>query len=119
VTARVRARSLHVYAEFLAAYYSRSLIEGDYATLDECLFFYYPRRVMNTSPRQIREIGTSVKQFYAFLKQRGVIDDDRFATAIWRRRQQAARVVEIYDQIASDSPEFGRLFTLLFHPYSE
>lgn len=118
-TARSRTRDLQIYAEFLASYYNRSLAGGDYATLDECLFYYYPRRVMNTSPRQVREICTSVKQFYSFMRERGVIVDDRFAQALWRRRDQAARVVEIYERISSDSPNFEQLFARLFQPYTE
>jgi hypothetical protein len=118
-TARSRSRNVLVYAEFLASYYNRSLASGDYATLDECLFYYYPRRVINTSPRQVREICTSIKQFYGFMKERGIIVDDRFALAIWRRRDQAARVIEIYDRITSDSPNFEVLFTRLFQPYTE
>ncbi|HMQ35851.1 MAG TPA: hypothetical protein PKD53_34420, partial [Chloroflexaceae bacterium] len=118
-TARVRARALNVYADFLASYYGRSLAEGDYASLDECLFYYYPRQVMNTSARQVREICTALKQLYAFLKQRGVIGDDRFAEALWRRRDQAARVVEIYERISSESPSFELLFERLFQPYTE
>jgi len=118
-TARVRTRSLNVYADFLASYYARSLAQGDYATLDECLFFYYPRRVMNSSARQVREICTALKQFYAFLRQRGAISDDRFAQALWRRRDQAARVVELYERVSSDSPSFELLFERLFLPYTE
>ncbi len=118
-TARGRARALNVYADFLASYYGRSLAEGDYASLDECLFYYYPRQVMNTSPRQVREICTALKQLYAFLKQRGVVGDDRFAEALWRRRDQAARVVEIYERISSESPSFELLFERLFQPYTD
>lgn len=118
-TARARSRALNVYADFLASYYARTLADGDYATLDECLFFYYPRRVLNTSPRQVREICTALKQFYAFLLQRGVIMADQFAAAIWCRRDQAARVVEIYERISSESPSFELLFERLFLPYTE
>lgn len=118
-TARGRARALHMYADFLASYYGRTLADGDYATLDECLFFYYPRRVMNTSARQIREACTALKQLYAFLKQRGQVSDDRFAEALWRRRDQAARVVELYERISSESPNFELLFERLFLPYTE
>jgi hypothetical protein len=118
-TARIRTRALNIYADFLASYYARSLAEGDYATLDECLFYYYPRRVMNSSARQVREICTALKQFYAFLRQRGIIAEDRFAEALWRRRDEAARVVEIYERISSESPSFELLFERLFLPYTE
>lgn len=117
-TAASRTRDLTVYAEFLGNYYGRSLDTGDYATLDECLFFYYPRRVMNSSPRGVREICTSLKQFYIFLKSENILADDSFAVAIWQRRDQAARVVELYEQIDSDSPQFERLFGHLFAPYT-
>lgn len=118
-TARARSRALMVYAEFLASYYSRTLAQGDYATLDECLFFYYPRRVHKTSERQVRDLCTALKQFYAFLIRRGVIEDDRFAEALWRRRDQVVRVVELYDQMTGDSPSFELLFERLFLPYTE
>ncbi|MCS6880880.1 MAG: hypothetical protein RMK84_12210 [Oscillochloridaceae bacterium] len=118
-TARARVRALAIYANFLESYYGRNLAEGDYATLDECLFYYYPHRVGNTSARQVREICTAIKQFYAFLQQRGVVSDGRFAEALWRRRDQAARVVEIYERISSESPNFDLLFDRLFRPYTD
>jgi site-specific recombinase XerD len=116
-TASSRTGDLWVYAEFLASYYGRSLSDGDYATLDECLFFFYPRKVLNSSPRAAREMCTSLKQFYLFLSGAGLADDG-FAQAIWRRRDQAARVVELYEHIDSDSPQFERLFAHLFAPYT-
>ncbi len=118
-TAHVHSHNVLIYAEFLAIYYQRNLIYGDYASLDECLFYYYPRRVVNTSPRHVREICTSIKQFYTFLKERGLIADARFAHAIWRRREQAARVIDIYDRLMGDSPNFDALFARLFQPYTE
>jgi hypothetical protein len=117
-TAASRTGDLWVYADFLSSYYNRGLEEGDYATLDECLFFFYPRKVLNNSPRAAREICTSIKQFYAFLRAEGAIADDAFAQAMWRRRDQAARAVELYDRIDGDSPEFERLFAHLFAPYT-
>ncbi|MBK9710015.1 MAG: hypothetical protein IPO81_01575 [Kouleothrix sp.] len=117
-TAASRTGDLWIYADFLANYYNRGLDEGDYATLDECLFFYYPRKVLNNSPRAVREMCTSIKQFYGFLRADGAIADDAFAQAIWRRRDQAARTVELYDRIDADSPQFERLFAHLFAPYT-
>ncbi|MFN8568286.1 MAG: hypothetical protein U0Z44_12390 [Kouleothrix sp.] len=117
-TAASRTGDLWIYADFLSNYYSRALDQGDYATLDECLFFYYPRKVLNNSARSAREMCTSFKQFYAFLRAEAVIRDDSFAQAIWRRRDQAARVIELYDQIDGDWPQFERLFAHLFAPYT-
>jgi hypothetical protein len=116
-TATSRTGDLWVYADFLANYYSRGLAEGDYATLDECMFFFYPRKVLNSSPRAAREMCTSIKQFYAFLRSHNNVDDG-FAQAIWRRRDQATRVVDLYERIDSDSPQFERLFAHLFAPYT-
>jgi hypothetical protein len=113
-----RAQDMWLYADFLGRYYGRSLDQGDYATLDECLFFYYPRKVLNSSPRAARELCTSIKQFYAYLKMQKIITDDAFALGIWQRRDQAARLVELYDQIDGDSPQFERLFAHLFAPYT-
>jgi hypothetical protein len=37
---------------------------------------------------------------------------------MWRRRDQAARAVELYDRIDGESPQFERLFAHLFAPYT-
>ncbi len=116
-TAASRTGDLWIYADFLASYYAQTLAEGNYATLDECLFFFYPRRVASSSPRGARELCTSLKQFYAFLRAERNIDD-RFAREMWRRRDQAARVVDLYERIDADSPQFERLFVRLFAPYT-
>ncbi|HWQ12281.1 MAG TPA: hypothetical protein VNL77_05745 [Roseiflexaceae bacterium] len=116
-TAAARTGDLWTYADFLANYYDRTLAEGDYATLDECLFFFYPRKVLNSAPRAAREMCTSIKQFYAFLRAEGG-PDDTFAREMWRRRDQAARVVELYQAIDGESPQFERLFARLFAPYT-
>src|SRR5262245_45123559 len=117
-TAASRTGDLWIYADFLSSYYNRTLAEGDYATLDECLFFFYPRKVLNSSSRAARELCTSIKQFYAFLRAEVRVPDDAFAQAIWRRRDQAARTVDLYERIDSDSPQFERLFAHLFAPYT-
>jgi hypothetical protein len=117
-TAAERTGDLWIYADFLANYYGRVLDAGDYATLDECLFFFYPRKVLNSSPSDARSICTSLKQFYAFLRAEGLVTDDGFAQGMWRRRDQAARVIELYNRLDSDSPRFGRLFGRLFEPYT-
>ena len=116
-TARNRANDLWVYADFLARTYSRSLEQGDYATLDECLFFFYPHKVMPRSARSVKNLCTSLKQFYSFLKNRSIINDDAFAQALWRRREQAAQVVDIYNRISSDWPNADVLAERLFAPY--
>jgi hypothetical protein len=117
-TAASRTGDLWIYADFLASYYNRALDAADYATLDECLFFYYPRKVLNNSPRAARELCTSIKQFFAFLRNEEIIADDAFARAIWKRRDQAARAVDLYDRLDGDSPQFERLFAHLFAPYT-
>lgn len=116
-TADARAEDLTLYAEFLATFYRRDLLAGDYATLDELLFFFYPRRVLTATPRTAREICTSIKQFYAFARERHGVRD-AFAQAIWKRREQAAQLVDLYDQIDPDAPEFELLFAHLFAPYT-
>lgn len=118
-TARKRTGDLWVYAEFLARTYQRSLDGGDYGTLDECLFFFYPHTVIPRSPSCVKSLCTSVRQFYAFLKGRGAIADDSFAQAMWRRRDEAAQVVELYQRIRSDWSSADKITERLFAPYTE
>ncbi len=82
------------------------------------MFFFYPRKVLNSTPRDARDMCTSIKQFYAFLRAEGIVTDDGFAQAIWRRRDQAARIVELYGRLDAESPRFGRLFGRLFEPFT-
>lgn len=117
-TARKRAGELWVYAEFLSRNYARALDEGDYGTLDECLFFFYPLTVTPRSPEAIKSICTSIRQFFAFLKHYGFIKDDSFAHALWRRRDEAARVVAIYQYIRNDWTNIDELTKRLFSPYT-
>jgi|HigsolmetaAR202D_1030399.scaffolds.fasta_scaffold00019_51 Site-specific recombinase XerD len=117
-TARKRAGDLWVYAEFLSRNYARSLDEGDYGTLDECLFYFYPLTVTPRSPEAVKSICTSIRQFFAFLKHYGFIKDDAFAHALWRRRDQAAKVVALYQHICNDWTNTEELTKRLFAPYS-
>lgn len=115
-TALAQTRLLKPYAQFLASFYQRSLHEGDYATLDEFLFYYYPNH-NDVSERHIRDMCSALKQFYAFLRERGVIEDDRFAQAIWKRRDQAARLMTLCQKIERDYPDKPDLLAMLFKPY--
>ncbi|WP_322489212.1 hypothetical protein [Chloroflexus sp.] len=115
-TALAQTRLLKPYAQFLASFYQRSLHEGDYATLDEFLFYYYPNH-HDGSERHIRDMCGALKQFYAFLRERGVIKDDRFAQAIWKRRDQAARLMALRQKLERDYPDQPDLLAMLFKPY--
>jgi hypothetical protein len=113
-----RMRDVLMYAEFLSAFYHRSLDQGDYATLDEFLFYYFPRRLYSGSARGARELCTSIKVFYGVLKSQGIVKSDSFAVALWRRRDQFLRVIELYERLNSDSEAFERQFAHLFSPYT-
>ncbi|WP_322496588.1 hypothetical protein [Chloroflexus sp.] len=115
-TALAQTRLLKPYAQFLASFYQRSLHEGDYAMLDEFLFYYYPNH-HDGSERHIRDMCSALKQFYAFLRERGVIEDDRFAQAIWKRRDQAARLMALCQKLERDYPDQPDLLAMLFKPY--
>ncbi|MEF3272866.1 MAG: hypothetical protein K6356_00455 [Chloroflexus sp.] len=115
-TALFQTRLLKPYAQFLASFYYQSLDQGNYATLDEFLFYYYPYH-NNVSERYIREMCSALKHFYTFLRNRGVIQDDRFARAIWKRRDQAARLIALYQRIERDYPDQEQLIHMLFIPY--
>ncbi len=116
-TFHAHRRLVRLYGDFLAGFYHRSLEQGDYATLDEFLFYYYPRHFHHPSGRQARDLCGSLRQFYGFLKDRGIIQDDRFARAIWQRRMQAAQLVSLYEKVARRYPEQAELRASLFQPY--
>lgn len=117
-TATKRSDLLWIYADFLAYYYGRSLRDADYATLDECWFYYYPRKYVN-NPRSLSEqICTTLKQFFAFLQSKGQIESDEFAQLFWRRRSQIARVIDCFRKIEDAPNQFDRLFSRLFEPYT-
>lgn len=116
-TALSYARSLQPYANFLATFYHRALDAGDYATLDEFLFYYYPYHNSHVSKEWVRAMCHSLKNFYAFLKLRGLIEDDQFAQAIWQRRFQAERLMGYRKTIRSKFADQLYLLKELFAPY--
>lgn len=116
-TARNYARPPRLYADFLASFYDRSLDQGDYATLDEFLFYYYPYHYAYSSGSEVREICIALKRFYTFLKERGLIDSDQFAEAMWQRRFQAAKLANLYRQLADKYADQTDLLEQLFTPY--
>ncbi|MBO9314026.1 MAG: hypothetical protein J7456_11845 [Chloroflexus sp.] len=116
-TALSYARPLQPYANFLATFYHRSLDAGDYATLDEFLFYYYPYHNDHVAKERVREMCHSLKNFYAFLKLRGLIEDDQFAQAIWQRRFQAERLMGYRKMIRSKFSDQLHLLQKLFAPY--
>lgn len=116
-TARNYARPPRFYADFLASFYDRSLDQGDYATLDEFLFYYYPYHYAYNSGSEVREICIALRRFYAFLKERGLIESDQFAEAMWQRRFQAAKLANLYKQLAGKYADQTELLEQLFAPY--
>jgi len=65
----------------------------------------------------LREICIALKRFYAFLKERGLIDSDQFAEAMWQRRFQAAKLANLYKQLADKYADQTDLLEQLFTPY--
>ncbi|WP_448338266.1 hypothetical protein [Chloroflexus aurantiacus] len=116
-TARNYARPPRLYADFLASFYERSLDQGDYATLDEFLFYYYPYHYAYSSGSEVRELCIALRRFYAFLKERGLIDSDQFAEAMWQRRFQAAKLANLYRQLVDKYADQTDLVEQLFAPY--
>ncbi|GIV89326.1 MAG: hypothetical protein KatS3mg055_1844 [Chloroflexus sp.] len=116
-TAQTQARLLQPYAWFLASFYRLALSEGSYATLDEFLFYYYPNHY-DVSERHVREMCSALKHFYAFLRERGIIQDDRFALAIWQRRDQAARLMVLTRKVEHEHPDQPQLLRMLFKSFT-
>ena len=87
----------------------------EYATLDDLddfLFDWYPRKVLNSSANHVKQLAGSARDFYRFLVAAQVIRSAKFAEATYKLRELAGEKVELYARLPAD--ESGELFGQLF-----
>jgi hypothetical protein len=110
-SARRKAGDVGLLGNFLGNYQVLALEEASLDDLDEFLFDWYPRKVMNSSASHAKQLAASLRDFYRFLVETKVIRSATFAEAIYKLRDLAGEKVEIYGRLPDDPGElFGRLF---------
>jgi hypothetical protein len=106
-----KASDVSLLSDFLANYQRTPLEEASFDDLEEFLFDWYPRKVINSSASHAKQLAASARDFYRFLVETKVIRSARFAEAIYELRDLAGEKVELYDRLPADSNElFGELF---------
>ncbi|MCI0665967.1 MAG: hypothetical protein L0220_33345, partial [Acidobacteria bacterium] len=110
-SARRKAGDVALLGDFLGNYQVLALEEASLDDLDEFLFDWYPRKVINSSAPHAKQLAASVRDFYHFLVETEVIRSAAFAEAIYKLRDLAGEKVELYDRLPEDP---GDLFERLF-----
>ena len=106
-----KAGDVALLGNFLGNYQVLALEEASLDDLDEFLFDWYPRKVMNSSASHAKQLAASLRDFYRFLVKTKVIRSAAFAEAIYKLRDLAGEKVELYARLPDDPGElFGRLF---------
>ncbi len=108
-----KAGDVDMFGDFLGNYHGCALEYADYDMLEEFLFTWYPRKVLNSSPSHARHIASSLRDFYRFLVTSKVIRSAAFAEVIYEMRDLASEKVELYDRLPPGE-EFEDLFERLF-----
>lgn len=113
-TIRRKRQFLRGFAQFLARYYTQTLDNASYATLDEYIFFYYPRHTSAVSPRNIRDMITALRDFYRYCELPVV----QAAQAMYECRSQAEDVMRLLLRTHQYPHEMTRMVVHLFAPYT-
>jgi hypothetical protein len=110
-SARRKAGDVALLGDFLGNHQDLALEEASLDDLDEFLFDWYPRKVMNSSASHAKQLAASLRDFYRFLVKTKVIHSAAFAEAIYKLHDLAGEKVELYARLPDDPGElFGRLF---------
>jgi hypothetical protein len=107
-----KAGDVSLLADFLSGYQGQTLEAATLDDLDEFLFDWYPRKVLDSSSAHAKQLAASMRDFYRFLVEANVIRSARFAEAIFKLRDLAGEKVELYHRLPTEDPEglFARLF---------
>jgi hypothetical protein len=113
-TIRRKRQFLRGFAQFLARYYTQSLDYATYATLDEYIFFFYPRHTAAVSPRNIRDMITALRDFYRYSE----LPAAQSAQAMYDCRHQAESVMRLLLRTHQYPHEMTHMVVHLFAPYT-
>jgi hypothetical protein len=113
-TIRRKRQFLYGFAQFLARYYTQSLDYATYATLDEYIFFFYPRHTAAVSPRNIRDMITALRDFYRYSE----LPAAQSAQAMYDCRHQAESVMRLLMRTHQYPHEMTHMVVHLFAPYT-
>lgn len=113
-TIRRKRQFLRGFAQFLARYYTHSLDYATYATLDEYIFFFYPRHTAAVSPRNIRDMIGALRDFYRYSE----LPAAQSAQAMYDCRLQAEAVMRLLLRTHQYPHEMTHMVVHLFAPYT-
>jgi hypothetical protein len=113
-TIRRKRQFLRGFAQFLARYYTQSLDYATYATLDEYIFFFYPRHTAAVSPRNMRDMITALRDFYRYSE----LPSAQAAQAMYDCRHQAEAVMRLLLRTHQYPHEMTHMVVHLFAPYT-
>ena len=108
-----KAGDVSLFGDFLGNYHGCSLEYADYDMLEEFLFTWYPRKVLNASSSHAKHLALSLRDFYRFLALSGVTRTAKFAEVIYDMRDLAGEKVDLYDRLPQGE-DFEPLFERLF-----
>ena len=113
-TIRRKVQYIHGFSQFLARYYTKSLDAASYATMDEYVFFYYPRHASAIAPRNARDLLSALRDFYRSQIPALV----PLSQALYACRDEAEAVLRLLVATHQYPHEMTSLVVHLFAPYT-
>ncbi len=106
--------ALWLFASYMANHQALSVLDTDFDALFEFFFWWYPRQCPEASRELTEVLFGSLQAFFAFLAEEGAMDSTATVDDFWPYRDQAQRLLALYEQLDPDSPYFEEQFEALF-----
>ncbi len=89
-------------------------MDTDFDALYEFFFWWYPRQCGDASPELTETLFGSLQDFFQFLVDKGALSDTAAVDDFWGYRDDALRLLALYEQLDPESPYFEEQFDALF-----
>lgn len=106
--------ALWLFASYMAEHQGLSVMDTDFDALYEFFFWWYPRQCGDASPELTETLFGSLQDFFQFLVDKGALSDTAAVDDFWGYRDDALRLLALYEQLDPESPYFEEQFDALF-----
>ncbi|MDX2040673.1 MAG: hypothetical protein SF097_05455 [Acidobacteriota bacterium] len=93
------------FANYLGNYETMTLEFASFDELETFFFDWYPRKVINSTANHVKQMASSLRDYYRFLVASNVIRSAAFAEAMYELRELAGEKIELYHRLPADSED--------------
>ncbi|MDH7488572.1 MAG: hypothetical protein QHH80_03575, partial [Anaerolineae bacterium] len=102
--------ALWLFASYMAEHQGLSVVDTDFDALYEFFFWWYPRQCAAASPELTETLFATLQGFFHFLADKRALPDTGAVDDFWAYRDDAMRLLALYEQLDPESPYFEEQF---------